>query len=336
MIYSLKTQRIMTLMLWFVFAGIFLSLIPDYLLWFYAGIDEEFVIKMKYINVVISAINMSFLFFIYFWYIPGPEKRLYIPETRFLLALYMSLFAIGFITGFFNGNDWYYIFGDAFRFLTGLTGFYFMLWIGCGLSRGGRFGVLVSFIEVGVIIALLDALATYVMRYNNPTMKISTYYYFYGILWALFQVRRSLLIAIPVFLFCFGAGLVSGKRGMFIQMAVIIPLYFAYILSVFLINQKKILVMNLLATKIILLSIFLVIVCIAISPVLYGVLDNNSVYVTSTIDLVENVYDIVVLGGGDISFQSRINEWKNVFHYMNNHPESWFLGGGHGVEIEGV
>ncbi len=339
MIYSLKTQRIMVYMLWLSFViGIIISVLNSVSVFYSGESDYGSIVVLKYIDIVLRVIFSIVTAYLFFVCVPISERRFNIPEISILFWLNLALIIFSFIVGVASGNDLYYVFGDTYREFVFFIGLFILLWIYCGLASSGKFDTIVFFIEIYVVSAIIASVAIYYIRWHYPYLKISNVAAINGIIWALFQNRRSWIVTVPVLLFCTIACLVSGKRAIFIIMLCTYIFYAMYLLVTLLVKNDY--YGRLLKAKTVKMAMGLIgviIVILMLFPIVLDTvnwLDAESFYVKSSLTLMKNVYGIAIEGEKDASYDGRVQELKNVLFHMENNPQTWFFGSGQGAEIE--
>ena len=337
--YSIKGQKMMIIILWIIYIlSLVISVINSYSFFHSVDSDLDEFTFYKYFNIAIAAVSVLVLLYLFAVGTPKNDRHFNMPETRSLFWLNFALLAFSFIVGIANGNDIYYVLGDTYRELSAFIIVFMLIWVYCGLASSGKFDVIVFFIEMSVLVALIASISVFIIRWQIPYLKISQAPLTGGIIWALFQTRRSWLISLPVLIFCTSAGLVSGKRSMLIIMTMIYLIYaFSLIYSFLTKHDYYGQLLKNKATKIVLSLLAIVIIVFTALPAITDFNNqtiNENLYIKSSVALVENVFGIVVHGKQDASYESRIHEWENIRHYMDNNPQAWLWGGGQGAEIE--
>ncbi len=330
--YSLRTQKkaafllyimlfIVVLQMPFRYTNLFLH---DMSFWSLLG---------KYMVVGASAVFLLIMIYMYFT-VPVFERRYDIRHFRDIAIIAFCTAIIGIVVGFINDGRLYFVLGDSFRHIAPWIFFFLFLWVFQVLVSAGKVDTIEHVLGFMAIIGIIEAVATYVMRYADPTLRMSTYLYSWTIFWGLYQKKYSLFIVLPLVLFAVSAPLISGKRSPIIILAITGLIYSVYIVREVLLvcvnkGDSKYLMRQVLSI------LLLIMILLAVLPVVadYVPFVHDSFWYESAAKTVNNVYEIVTGRTIDPSYEGRWVEWDNIVEYMKNRPEWWLWGAGFGVEF---
>ncbi|MBN2064024.1 MAG: hypothetical protein JW745_04405, partial [Sedimentisphaerales bacterium] len=152
--YSLKTQKVMTQILYISIVLALLKNIAHYFYIYNASQNNQYVLFMHYIFTAVMGISAMVIGVLYLFGVSNDQRKFYLPEYKPLFIWWWAVIIISFIVGIVNNNDYYYLFGDLYRDLCGIVTVLLIYWVYCGLSRTGNFDRLITFIELMVVIGI--------------------------------------------------------------------------------------------------------------------------------------------------------------------------------------
>ena len=332
--YTLKTQKVMVRLLFIMAFLVLFREIASFIYLFNIEADSRLQLIIHYIYTAVLGVNAFILLSFYIFSVNGEQRKIHIPQLKLIFIGLWAMLFIPFTVGLLNGNDLYYLFGDLYRSLNATIGIILLFWVYCGLARTGKFETIITYFEVLVAIGVLDAIMTFYVRWLNPTVKISTVLYLVCIPWAVFQTRRSLFISLPILLLSISTAFISGKRTAFLYVMMTVVFTFIYLLGQHFLpfTRNSLVIKKKLFAFMATLSV-VGIIGVACLPVITDSIPSDNLYINSMVTLSQNVFYIASTGE-DESYNSRLNELKNILSHYERYPENLLWGQGFGAEIE--
>lgn len=332
--YSPQTQKKVEYLLYFMVLIVFVQMPFRYIHLFLH--DESFwSMASKYVVVGASGFFLFWQVLIYMT-MPSLDRRFDIHQFRDIAILVFCMSIMGVLAGFFNGGRVYYVVGDAFRHISPWLFFFVFLWIFQVLLSAGRIEVVERVFTLMAFAGVIESLATYAMRYYDPSLRMSTNLYTWTMLWGLYQRRYSFLIVWPAVLLSISTPIVSGKRSAIILLAIAVVIYGVYIVRELISRDGGGRSSNrYYVFKQILTVIFVLMIVLMMLPVMTQemTISQDSVWLNSAIKTIDNVFEIVTGKTQDASFEGRWVEWSNIVEYMKTRPDMWIWGAGFGAEF---
>ena len=333
--YTLKTQKRMTFLLYLIVLVILLSMPFRYVHLLLHDMSKTYLIA-KYTMVGLLAGYLVLFAINYYVLTPSMERKFNHKYMNDVFALVIVMAVMGVVVGFANGYRAYYIIGDAFRHISPWLFLFFFIWLLQGLIETGRMYVIERFLAIMAIIGIIEAIATLTMRFYNPTLRISTNLYFWGIIWVLYQKKLPFLVVLPIMLVCFLASIASGKRSPVVLVAVIVAIYSVYVFRLAFLRSPEHQRFMIKMTEQFLVVLLIFILAVTSLPFINGIISDyaDNDLILSAKATVSNVYNIVSGNTSDDSWEGRWTEWENIISHMKDKPETWLWGSGFGAEID--
>ncbi len=333
--YSIKTQKRAARSLYLLIFVILLAMPFRYI---HLMLHDMSVVYLtaKYIVVSCLAFFLAVLLFVYFILTPKPERKFEYSSFRDIAVLAFVVAVMGVIVGIANGNQFYYLVGDTFRHVSPWIFFFVFLWMFQVLLDSGKVRVIERFLAIMAFVGVIEAISTFVMKYIQPDLRISTALYLWSIIWCLYQKKYPFILIMPILLVCSLASVASGKRTPIVLLSIIVGVYMIYLLRLIFVknrDHKEFVHKSIEQFLVVFLLIILVISFLPVANIALNKAGDNYL-VKTAYATVNNVYEIFSGKTEDKSWKGRWIELDNILAYMQTRPETWLWGAGFGSEID--